>query len=110
MTEKTLVTVTIGGEEYTLKSDRPSEYTRAAADHVDRVLGEIRSAGTIVEIHKAAILAALSITDELFQARSQDRELADRLTDLAAELSRLLPPAKRSSRASGSIAQVRDGA
>jgi len=110
MTEKTLVTVTIGDEEYTLKSDRPSEYTRAAAEHVDRVLGEIRSVGTIIETHKAAILAALSITDELFQARHQERELASRLTELAVEMSRLLPPAKRSSRVSGSIAQVRDGA
>ena len=108
MTDKTLVTVTIGGEEYTLKSDRPAEYTRAAADYVDRAVTDVRSVGKIVESHKAAILAALSITDELFQMKQQHREMAERITVLTEELSRLLPPAKRSSRTSGSIAPVGD--
>jgi cell division protein ZapA len=53
----------------------------------------------MVESHKAAILAALSITDELFQARRGDRELADRLSAMADDVARLLPPAKRSTRA-----------
>jgi cell division protein ZapA len=110
MSEKTLVTVTIGGEEYTLKSDRPAEYTRAAAEHVDRAVTDVRAMGKIVESHKAAILAALSITDELFRLKQQHQEMAERITALTEELSRLLPPAKRSSRTSGSIAQVGDGA
>ena len=110
MTDKTLVTVSIGGEEYTLKSDRPIDYTRAAADYVDGILTEVRSSGKIVESHKAAILAALAITDELFQVRQQQREMAHRISALTEELSRLLPPAKRSSRVSGSIAQVGDSA
>lgn len=96
--KKNVVKVTIGGEEYTLKSDRPAEYTQAVAEHVDRALKEARSAGTIVETHKAAILAALAITDELFQAKRSQRDMAERLGTLAAELSRLLPPTKRSSR------------
>jgi cell division protein ZapA len=58
----------------------------------------------MVETHKAAILAALAITDELFQLRQSKQDLAYRLTSLSADLSRLLPPAKRGSRASGSIA------
>ena len=38
MTEKkTVVKVTIGGDEYTLKSDRTTEYTRVVAEYVDRV-------------------------------------------------------------------------
>ena len=44
--KKTVVKVTIGSEEYTLKSDRPAEYTRAVAEHVDRALKEVLSAGT----------------------------------------------------------------
>jgi len=110
MSEKTLVTVTIGGEEYTLKSDRAAEYTRAAAEHVDRVVSDVRSMGKIVESHKAAVLAALSITDELFLMRQQHQELTERIKALTEELSRLLPPAKRSSRASDSIAQLGDEA
>ncbi len=110
MTEpRTVVKVRIGGEEYTLRSDRPSDYTQAVAEHVDRILKDVQSAGSAgVESHKAAILAALAITDELFQARGAEQEMADRLKRLAVEMARLLPPAKRSSRASGSVATRED--
>jgi cell division protein ZapA len=97
MTEgkKNAVKVSIGGDEYTLKSDRPPKYTRAVAEYVDRALSEVLSGATMVETHKAAILAALAITDELFQARRSQRETSRRLQSLAADLSRLLPPNRR---------------
>ncbi len=107
--DKSVVRVVIAGEEYTLKSDRPPEYTRAVAEHVDRTLQEILGPGTIVETQKGAVLAALAITDELFQARRSQREMTDRLKALGAELSRLLPPAKRRSRATGSFAPEPEG-
>jgi cell division protein ZapA len=97
--ERTLVKVRIGSEEFSLRSDRPEEYTRAVAEHVDRALREVLSSGAIVESHKAAVLAALSIADELFQERASRAELAARLERLSAELARLLPPAKRRSTA-----------
>lgn len=102
--KKTVVKVTIGSDEYSLRSDRPVEYTRAVAEHVDRALKDAQSMGALVESHKAAILAALAITDELFQSRRAQREMAHRLTALATDLARLLPPAKRGSRPAGSIA------
>jgi hypothetical protein len=55
--KKTVVTVTIGNEEYTLRSDRAPEYTRAVAEHVDRALKEVLQVGSMVETQKAAILA-----------------------------------------------------
>ena len=106
--KKSLVTVTIGNEDYTLKSDRAPDYTRAVAAHVDARLKEVLSSGTMVETHKAAVLAALAVTDELFQSRRAQQDLADRLHTLARELSRLLPPAKRRSSASGSFAAPSD--
>jgi len=102
--KRTVVKVTIGSEEYTLKSDRPPEYTRAVAEHVDRALKDVLSSGTMVETHKAAILAALAITDELFQERRAAREVTERVTNLATDLCRVLPPAKRTSRATSSFA------
>jgi cell division protein ZapA len=108
--DKKVVTVSIGGEEYTLRSDRPPEYTRAVAEYVDKKLREVRAVGSIIESHKAAILAALAITDELFQARRDQRDVADRLSSLATDLARLLPPARRGSRSSSSIATPSDGA
>jgi cell division protein ZapA len=105
MTDKTVVTVTIGGEEYTLRSDRPPEYTKAAAARVDRALQEVQRSGAVVETHKSAVLAALAITDELLQALEAQEELADRLNGLTVELERLLPPAKRVSQAFASPAE-----
>ncbi|MSR07663.1 MAG: cell division protein ZapA [Gemmatimonadetes bacterium] len=104
MSKKTVVKVTIGSDEYTLRSDRPPEYTRSVAEHVDRALKDVLSVGPIVETQKAAILVALAITDELFHSRQAQREMAHRLTALTADLARLIPPGKRASRASGSIA------
>lgn len=96
---KNAVRVVIGGEEYTVRSELPPEYTREVAAYLDAALKRVRDSLPAVETHKAAILAALAITDELFQARRADREAADRMAALADELARLLPPAKRGSRA-----------
>jgi cell division protein ZapA len=98
-TTKNAVRVVIGGEEYTVRSELPPEYTREVAAYLDAALKRVRDSLPMVESHKAAILAALSITDELFQARRGARDAADRLSSMANDLARLLPPAKRGSRA-----------
>jgi cell division protein ZapA len=99
---KSAVKVTIGGEEYTVRSELPAEYTREVAAYLDKELKRVRDSLPMVETHKAAILAALAITDELFQARRGDRQTAIRLTRLAEELARMLPPSKRGGRAAAS--------
>ena len=99
---KNAVKVTIGGEEFTVRSEFPPEYTREVATYLDAALKRVRDSMPMVETHKAAILAALSITDELFQARRGDRDIADRIAVLADDLARLLPPAKRGKRAAAS--------
>jgi cell division protein ZapA (FtsZ GTPase activity inhibitor) len=96
---KNAVRVTIGGEEYTVKSELPPEYTREVAAYLDAALKRVRDSLPSVETHKAAILAGLSITDELFQSRRGDREIAARVSAMADDLARLLPPAKRGRRA-----------
>jgi cell division protein ZapA len=96
---KNAVRVVIGGEEFTVRSELPPEYTREVAAYLDAALKRVRDSMPMVETHKAAVLAALAITDELFQARRGDRAIADRLAALADDLSRLLPPAKRGNRA-----------
>lgn len=100
---KNAVRVMIGGEEYTVKSELPPEYTREVAAYFDTSLRRIRELLPSIEPHKAAILAGLAITDELFQSRRGDREVAARLGALTEDLVRLLPPAKRSSRTSGKV-------
>jgi cell division protein ZapA len=94
-TKKHAVKVMIGGEEYTVRSDLSPEYTREVAGYVDQALKKVLAQGGLVETHKAAILAALDITNELFQAKRGEREVAARLTALADDFSKMLPPGRR---------------
>lgn len=87
--------VTICGEDYTIRSDASPEHTRAVAAHVDRAIREVMGSAAVVESHKAAILAALSITDDLFRERSERTSLAETMRALSSELRRWLPPGKR---------------
>jgi cell division protein ZapA len=83
------VTVLIAGERHVLRSDAPPEYTHAVAAHVDAT---IRSVGPSqpLEAHRAAILAALFITDELFRTREELRTLREEIESRSARLADLL--------------------
>ena len=83
---KTSVTVRIAGEEHTIRASAEPEYTRKCAQMVDDRIHQIRVAAGLIEGHKAAILAALSIADECLQARE---ELERARADLAAKVDRL---------------------
>jgi Cell division protein ZapA. len=93
--QKNVVRVTILGDEYSIRSDVSPEHTRAVAEHVDRVIRQTMSSGNIVEPAKGAILAALSITGELFEARQEAGSLAGDMKRLSGEIRPWLPPAKR---------------
>src|SRR5207249_1494533 len=69
-----------------VRSDLSPEYTREVAAFVDQALKKVLSQGPLVETHKAAILAALDITNELFQVKQTERELAARLAAVADDL------------------------
>lgn len=92
---KKSIRVHIVGEEYAIRTERSPEVTRAVAEYVDRTIRGILEGGSVIETHKAAILAAMKITDELFQTREKSAELADAITALSADVRRMLPPAKR---------------
>jgi cell division protein ZapA (FtsZ GTPase activity inhibitor) len=77
-------------------SNRDMAARLECAAYVDRTLAQVLGSGSLVEGHKAAILAALSITDELFQARQQLEELRRRVAGfssaLAAEVDSAMAP------------------
>jgi cell division protein ZapA (FtsZ GTPase activity inhibitor) len=98
MTERHAVKVVIGGEEYTVRSELPPEYTREVAAFYDASLRRVRQAAPALEPHKAAILAGLAVADELFRARRDDAEAARRVSALAEVVARCLPPARRGGR------------
>lgn|GEM_PF-159106 len=91
-----VVRVTIVGEEYAIRSDAPPDHTRAVAEYVDRAIRAVMH-GSVVEPHKAAILAALQITDELFEATASARVIQGSMDALSDEVRRWLPPSKRGS-------------
>lgn len=93
-TSKTVVKVSIVGDEYSIRSDATPEHTRAVAEYLDKAIRKVMQGGS-PDTHKAAILAALQITDELFKAQDGSVELTAALKQLSAEVRRLLPPAKR---------------
>ena len=88
-TPRHTVTVEIAGEKHVLRSDVTPEYTRAVAAHVDATIRALPGFQTL-EPFRAATLAALSITDELFRAREEIRRLreeaAERAEAIAARL------------------------
>jgi cell division protein ZapA (FtsZ GTPase activity inhibitor) len=89
------VKVTIGGHELLVSSEHPAEYTRAVASYFDEALARIRTALPTVDAHRAAILAGLAVTDELFQTRQADATAANRIRAVTEDLTRLVPPVKR---------------
>ena len=98
--KKTSVKVEILGESYTLRTDAEPEHTRAVAEHLDKMIRQILSGGSVIEANRAAILAALQITSDLFEAREANGALIGSMQALSADVRRLLPPAKRETIAS----------
>jgi cell division protein ZapA len=94
-TKKTSLKVEILGESYSIRSDATAEHTRAVAEYLDKAIRQILSGGSVIEVNRAAILAALQITSELFQEREANAIAVEAMAGLSAEVRRLLPPAKR---------------
>ena len=89
------VRVLILNEEYAIRSDTSVEHTRAVAQYVDRAIRQVMSSGTVVESNKAAILAALQIAGELFEARDSADDLTQSIRVLCDEVRPLLADSKR---------------
>ncbi|MDX1393600.1 MAG: cell division protein ZapA [Gemmatimonadota bacterium] len=91
--ENTTVRVTIFGEDYQIRTDLGEQYTKECARYVDEAIQEAHVGGHVAEPHKAAILAALKITDELFRARAEAAGLTEtvraRVADLVSRLERV---------------------
>lgn len=87
MSEKTAVTITIAGDQYHIRSEATPEYTRECARYVDASISEImKSSRSVMEPHKAAILTALSLADQLFQVRRDLEQLQEQNSETANKL------------------------
>ena len=92
--KRTSVRVTILNEDYNIRSDTSAEHTRAVAEYVDRAIRQVMVTGMVVESGKAAILAALQIAGELFEARENAGQLTRSIRSLSEETRELLSEAE----------------
>jgi cell division protein ZapA len=78
----TKIQVQIYGQTYQIKAGADPEYIKRVAAYVDLKMREIASGSPTVDSLKIAVLAALNITDEYFQLKSDventDQELRQR--------------------------------
>ncbi len=80
----------IFGSEYTLVSDSDEKYVKEIAQYIDEKMRAIDKNQSIKSTAKIAILAALNITEELFQERLYRQKLLDQLDEEAKRLNREL--------------------
>lgn len=69
------VVVKINGAEYTLKGDGSESYLYSIATYVDRMLKDILKSNPMHSNTSAAVLTALTVTDELFRTDNELRQV-----------------------------------
>ena len=72
------VVVKVCGEEYTVLTEDPAEYSQKIGSYVGEKMQEILTASKVGRLD-AAVLAAMNIADELFKFRMADEQLRTQL-------------------------------
>jgi cell division protein ZapA len=94
---KRSVTVEVAGQKLSLRTDADEEYVRSLAELVNAKISEVKapssSGGRTLSTHALAILAALNLADELFQAQRGHAELRRQVREKAKRLDALLDKA-----------------
>ncbi len=67
--KKKTIKVKIYGKEYSIKSSEDTEYVEDVARYVDSKMMDVDRSGVSTGPVQVAVLAAMNITDELFEAR-----------------------------------------
>jgi cell division protein ZapA len=94
MKERGQVTeVRIFHHTYSIRSENGPEYVESLAEYVDRKMREISEATPAVDTSRIAILAALHIADDFFNARTEMSELRKDVLDRGQRMISLLEEA-----------------
>ncbi len=72
--DKSIITVNIFGNEYTIKGVAEPDYIIMLANYLNNKMQNVQEATGIKDVKKIAILAAINITDELFEIRKKLKE------------------------------------
>lgn len=82
--------IEIFGSSYNIRSETDEEYIHELAAYVDTKMREITEQSGALSSLKVAILAALNITNELFQMREQHSQQSDFIEEKTAKLISIL--------------------
>jgi cell division protein ZapA len=77
--------IRVGGRDYTMVSEEPSEYILRVAAYVDRKMQELNAAAKLSNA-MASVLAALNIADELFHAQDENARMRKDLAEARQQL------------------------
>lgn len=72
--DKSIITVNIFGNEYTIKGVAEPDYIISLANYLNTKMQEVQDATGLKDIKKIAILSAINISDELFEAKKSIKE------------------------------------
>jgi cell division protein ZapA len=84
--EPGVTTVTIFGQDYSIRGGEDAAYVRDIAKFVDERMREVASSGSQITSMRVAILASLNIADELFQEKEGRRRTHKELRKRAQKL------------------------
>ncbi len=73
--EKNRVSLTIDGREYSVLSEEPESHLYRVSVYVDQKISEVVSAFPRISTTDAAVMAALTIADELIRLRDESERL-----------------------------------
>jgi cell division protein ZapA len=72
--DKSIITVNIFGNEYTIKGVAEPDYIMTLANYLNNKMAEVQEATGLKDVKKIAILAAINISDELFETKRSMKE------------------------------------
>ncbi len=85
-----VLNVTIYGAEYPVRGARNKQNIQKVAEYLDNKMREVNKKMRVDSSLKVAILAALNITDELFQEREANEALKTQLEDRIKQINTLI--------------------
>jgi cell division protein ZapA (FtsZ GTPase activity inhibitor) len=91
------VKVSIAGHKLSLRTDAKPRYIKELADYVNAKIDQAKASGKVATTHAVALLVALTIADELYQAREEKEKLERQVRERTQRILRYLEAEEQAS-------------
>ncbi len=89
--------VSIAGHKLSLRTDAKPRYIKELADYVNAKIDQAKASGKVATTHAVALLVALTIADELYQAREEKEKLERQVRERTQRILRYLEAEEQAS-------------